>query len=915
MIARDESKEPAAARADDALLDALGRGATVISATKRLTRHLRAGHAGRLRALGWQAWPTPDVFTLNGWVRRTWEAYVDSDACPPADAALAVLDGTRETALWEAVVGRSKSGGALVHAAGAARDAAKAWALLGEHRLGMKAVDASTGEGAAFREWAAAFDSACRAGCWITAPALAFKVADLAAAARIPVVQEFVFAGFDEMTPAADAVRQALVKAGARVSEHGALERAPGNAVRAGFADADAEIRAAARWARAILEAEPEARLGVVLPDLQEQRARVERVFFDILHPNAPPTGLAGHAFNISAGTPLAGEPVVHVALLLLALAGGPVGVEEAGVVLRSPYLAGSQKEAGVRARLDCALRERASLEVTADAAAREADPDSLIAKLLGKLAKAGRARNDALPSEWARHFAEVLAAAGWPGDRRRDTREAQALMSWQDLLAELESLDAVVDAEPRAASLARLRRMAGDRMFQPEGSDAPLQILGALEAAGFDFDRLWVAGMHDGAWPAPANPNPYLPVRLQAEHRMGRATAGIAADFARKVTARLMAAAPEIVVSWPCRADDADLRPSPLIRGIAECEAGAIPVSAAQSAREAALASATLVSIEDSRAPQLAAGSRAHGGTGHLSRMALCPFSAFATHRLEATEPATPSEGLDPMARGNLAHRALSFVWSELRDSARLNRAKDSDLEKLIARAVEAAVGHVSRDYPALRGKLGDIERQRLAEVVREWLDFEREGRGEPFEVIVIEDAPPGASEERAEFIIELGGIKFRGRRDRVDRLSGNPDRLLIIDYKTGMPTALPKGWDADRPSEPQLPLYGVAEGGRTAAVSFGKVRVGECGFYGFGDTGKEIGGGITEADMPAKIAAWQASLERLGTNIREGLATVDPLPGACNRCSLSVLCRVNEAIPPLAAEERSEEAANGAA
>ena len=915
MSARPKLQTPPAAGGRDALLDALARGATVLCATKRLTRDLRARHAARMGALGKQAWSTPDAFTLGGWVRRTWDAHVDSDACSPADAALAVLDGARETALWETVVGGSKSGASLMHTAGAANDAARAWQLLEEHRLGPKTADAASGEGAAFREWAAAFDAACKAGCWITGPALAYKVADLVAAGEIPVAQEFVFAGFDEMTPAADALRAALAKAGVQVRMDDAEKASAGNAVRAGFADTTDEIRAAARWARAILDSEPQCRVGVVVPGLQEQRALVERVFLDIFHPDAPGTGLRGRAFNISAGTPLAGEPVVHAALLLLALGGGPVAVEEAGVILRSPYVAGAREEAGARAALDCRLRERGSLEVTADAAARAADPNSRIAKLLSKLAKEGKAlRNDALPSEWARHFADALAAAGWPGDRKRDTREAQALKSWQDLLGELESLDAVVGAEPRGAALARLRRMADEKMFQPEGSDAPVQILGVLEASGFGFDRLWVAGMHDGAWPAPASPNPYLPLRLQAQHRMGLATAGIAADFARKVTDRLMAAAPQIVVSWPRRADDADLRPSPLIRAITECDPSAIPVSSALCAREAALASARLESIEDARGPELAHGARAHGGTGHLSRMALCPFSAFATHRLEATEPPAPAEGLDPMARGNLVHRALSFVWSELRDSQRLNRAKDAELEKLIARAVEAAVVHVARDYPQLRGKLGEIERQRLAGVVREWLDFEREGRGEPFEVIVIEDAPPGASEEGAEFIIELGGIKFKGRRDRVDRLAGDPGRLLIIDYKTGQPTALPKAWDAERPSEPQLPVYAVEEDARAAAVAFGKVRVGECRFYGFGDT-KDIGGGITPEDMPAKRAAWRASLERLGTNIREGLATVDPLPGACDRCSLSVLCRVSEAISPLAAEARAEEAANGAA
>jgi hypothetical protein len=57
---------------------------------------------------------------------------------------------------------------------------------------------------------------------------------------------------------------------------------------------------------------------------------------------------------------------------------------------------------------------------------------------------------------------------------------------------------------------------MASEAIFQPEAPEVPIQILGVLESGGLEFDHLWVMGLTDDAWPLPARPNPFMPVRLQ---------------------------------------------------------------------------------------------------------------------------------------------------------------------------------------------------------------------------------------------------------------------------------------------------------------------------------------------------------------------------------------------------------------
>ena len=120
------------------------------------------------------------------------------------------------------------------------------------------------------------------------------------------------------------------------------------------------------------------------------------------------------------------------------------------------------------------------------------------------------------MPSEWASVLSGFLQAIGWPGDRGLDSIEYQTLEVWNELLSELARLDSVSGYIPLGTAVGALRRLASARQFQPESEPAPVQILGVLEASGLRFDRLWIMGMHDNAWPKAPVSDPFLPFRLQ---------------------------------------------------------------------------------------------------------------------------------------------------------------------------------------------------------------------------------------------------------------------------------------------------------------------------------------------------------------------------------------------------------------
>ena len=141
-------------------------------------------------------------------------------------------------------------------------------------------------------------------------------------------------------------------------------------------------------------------------------------------------------------------------------------------------------------------------------------------------------------PSEWSAAFSKLLQRAGWPGDRPLNPAEHQTVEHWKNLLSELASLDVVLPRMTYGQALQRLRRIAHDRRFAPRDEGAPVQIMDMLEAAGSQFDALWIAGLHGGVWPERAASQSVSAVVAATSRRN-------AAQFAGARTRRTRAASP----------------------------------------------------------------------------------------------------------------------------------------------------------------------------------------------------------------------------------------------------------------------------------------------------------------------------------------------------------------------------------
>ncbi|MCC7486746.1 MAG: PD-(D/E)XK nuclease family protein [Burkholderiales bacterium] len=875
------------------LVSRLEAGCSIVTPTRRLAAQLKRDYDLARFASGGKVWPAADILPLSAFVER---AYSDALHSGLAAALPVLLAPAQEQALWEAVVRESGAGRDLLAVPETAALAREAWELSHAWCLAPRIAGFPLNEdGRAFREWSQRYAAVTGRERQTDAARLAGVVAPLLGSPEIRKPRALVRYGFDLVLPRQSALFDALAATGCEVTSARPAPRT-GERGRLACADSSDEIRRAATWARARLEAGG-ARIGVVVPDLAKHRGAIQRIFGASMEPAyaLPGTRHPVFPFNLSLGAPLASYPLVQCALLVLELAGRESAFDAVSRLLRSPFIGGAEAELSPRARLDSWLRARAEPALALDrlvalVARSGADcPD--LARRLAALAEFRKARlfGGQAPSAWARAISEALALLGFPGERALDSGEFQTLGRWQAALAEFAGLDRILPRTGFADAAARLRRIAADTLFQPETPEVPIQVLGELEATGMEFDHLWVMGLSDESWPRGPRPNPFLPVELQRAAGVPQGSAAGMLALARRLTHEWLASAAEVVLSHPTRENDRELKPSPLIAGLHE---SALDLPRYRDFRDVVHVSRCMENREDAGAPPVRGA--APGGIAVIRDQAACPFRAVARHRLGAESLAAPHTGLNALERGTLAHGVLAGAWSRLRTRAGLAAISAAELDSLLAQAAEAAIAGVRRERPTvLAGRFVGIEKRRLVRLARDFLALEAERAD--FTVVATEDTRR----------IALGGLTLDARLDRVDETDDG--RRIVIDYKTG--EANPGAMLGERPDEPQLPLYVVGAEPDAVAAAFAQLRTGEMRFAALARDADLLPGVRALADSPYRdrhaswreaLDAWRENLARIAAGFAAGDARVDPkrYPDACRYCDVKPFCRIYERI-----------------
>ncbi|MDH4121800.1 MAG: PD-(D/E)XK nuclease family protein [Deltaproteobacteria bacterium] len=932
-----------------------GPTVTVVTATRRLSRVLRRGYGAWRLARGDTVWPEPDILPWEAWARRAWEEGWEVqvsrglDGGQPFQPPPRLFTPLQEELVWAGIIAQQQPPPANVP--GTAKLAGQAWKTLADWGLAEGWAAQSSGlwpyEAKAFQQWCRAFGQVCRRQGWAVGgdvlPRLIEWLAEPTPSLTVP--RTLVAAGFDQPTPMQERLFQALAQAGARV-ERWQPPLAQGTPQRLALPTAALELAAAARWAAERLRQNPQARVGVVVAGLGERRALAERLFLDTLQPEGllDPIAPRQRLVNVADPPPLDQQPLAAAALGWLERLSQPVWEAKGGYV-RSPFLGGAEEEQAARALLDeWLVREWACTPGWLARAARgfpgeerkERDlPPAACPRLAGLLEgfqrEAQTLRGQRMsPPEWARAFGRVWQSLGLPGERPLDSEEFQTWNKLQDTLGTLAGLEVVAPRWNLREALEMLGRILQDTPFQPQSADAPVEMLGMLEAGGLSFDHLWVAGLHHAAWPPPPRPNPYLLGTPAIAAGVPHGTPERELAFAQRELDRLLASAPEVVVSYPRTQDQEALSPSPLIAHLPVMLETMVPKTMAAAWKGAgglwapwlgAMADHPAVEPHPAgEAPPLAEGDTVAGGQGVLADMAACPFRAFVHHRLGVWAASRPGPGLTPLDQGSLLHGTLEEIWKILGTQAALKTLPTQARRELAESCARRVVEQMARWNQALEKPLAQsLEINRLAGLAVEWLALEEQRT--PFRVQALEQKMEST----------LGGLTLNLRVDRSDEVEGLG--RVMLDYKSGKASA--GSWLPPRPDAPQLPLYLLVEqqaGTPVAGIGFANLKPGEMGWSGLYDAMTNADGntdvvppapGWDPVPSPSKkeqpfaqswgqaLGGWRAELERLAQDFRRGQAPVDPKKGShtCQYCGLDPLCRRHSLVEMEAEEDRDED------
>ena len=879
------------------VFDALDRGMTVITGNKRLAGVTRQTFEQEAMEKGLEVWPTPDVLPWAAWLQRVWEEAVVSGA---ASAPELLLTSQQEQRIWEDIITESVADHPLQQVTGTVRRAQEAWQLMLSWRLSLNdAAFRYNSDSTAFFEWASQFEAKCAEKGWLSLARLSDELQRSVQAGELSTPTELMLIGFDELTPQQQSLLQTLVESGCDVHWM-QLAGKESKAARIGCVDVRQESTTVARWIRQQLDENPDAEIGIIVTELASQRDIVIHALDEILVPHTLQPGRQSGArpYNISLGPPLSAYPIISTACKLLGLLAQTISLEDVGRLLRSPFIAGWEQEASARALLDGRLRETGELNVALKTlryhASQTNKPYScpVLAENLGSWVKAARdcPRTDS-PGQWSERFAGLLKAIGWASGRPLSSEEYQAAEAWRELLGVFASLEPVTEPMAASTAVAQLRRMAGERTFQPQTGAVTVQVLGMLEASGLEFDCLWIMGLHDGAWPAPPRPNPFIPLPLQRDAGLPHSSEERELQVSRTMTRRILTNADEVVVSFPQRSGDEELRPSPLITDLSIVDPDALLLWPAPTWRDDVHFSARLTTLEEDPAPALE-NEEVRGGSAVFKLQAACPFRAFSELRLGARALRQADIGLDAMVRGLLMHRVLEKVWHALNSHEQLVAMDATEVGVMVDTMVGEAIDEVASRYPqTFTRRFREMEAERLCRHVLEWLELEKQRV--PFRVV--------EKEEKHE--ATAGGARVQLKIDRIDELADG--RQLVIDYKTG--EVKPSQWFGERPDEPQLPLYSMAVGSDIAGVLFAQVKAGGMAFNGVAED-EGLAPGVKSYERLAQtreanswsevLGDWRATMEGLGETFRNGEASVDPkqYPVTCTYCELKPLCRINE-------------------
>ena len=579
---------------------------------------------------------------------------------------------------------------------------------------------------------------------------------------------------------------------------------------------------------------------------------------------------------NISLGSPLIDYPLVYTAKLCLNLNKRALSVNNLIHLLQSPYLdlnkQAQPKYFDLISQLSKTFQEKLSFNQLKSKLRQLSFYHDLLAFF-----NIDTSSKQPL-SKWSQTFKQQLTAIGFLRGQKTDSHHYQIISKLIQNIDSLAHNHFWFQSCTHTEALDLLNQMLASTLYQPQqNQDCKVHIMGLLEASGLEFDALWVMGLTDNALPERTRLSPFIPPHIQKENAMPHSLAERELLLANQLLEKFSHAAPKVMMSYYQKSGSEHFAKTPLIQHWPEKH-----LSLAKSKTK----KTQLEWLSVTPYLHLSADARHTGPSSLIKEQALCPFRAYAKYRLKIKEAREVVSGLDDLDRGTLVHRILETFWQETKTQAQLLNLTEAQLSQCINTHIQQALDEIKKKCPAqFDESFYQLETQRLMQLIGKWLEFEKSLP--PFAVIETEKS----------LSFTLNQLCLNIRLDRVDRLQDG--RRLIIDYKTGQPSV--SNWFGERPIEPQLPLYCLADSGISGAAYY-QIRANDIKIKGLSDDPTKIKG-IDTAEK--KIGQswdelkrdWQTNLENLADEYSQGYIMPSPQnPVLCESCDFQALCRLHD-------------------
>lgn len=725
---------------------------------------------------------TPNIYSLKQWITDTFNDLRSKNVSP--FSKLALLSESAVTSYWIRAMYRDGKSDNLINPAEWLSETMAADKICSRWKLVDYTPDSALSHN--FKKWRKHVQKEILANGFVTESMAIELIVSALKNGKVTLPKNVFTFAFDEKPP----LYQDLFDAISICSELSELNelRKKASWYRVKTLDCEDQFRTAARWASKVVESENDKTIAIVSPDLKSQKKDIVKAFNDVFEPQwiLPESGVYVAPYDISLGETLNQIPLFNRALYYLSL-GHIVNSEEVLNIINDPFVF-ANKEKAERRRFAKLMRDNRGLKTSLKSLAMKSSCPPLLSKALNTFVNDNEGLNESImfPSDWANAFSQLLASLGWAKNVAMNELEQLGAKKWVAILDRLSNLDTHTGTIPRTLAVRLLCQYAANTLVTPKTKGSPINILGSLEAAGLDFDYIWVLDCNNNVFPAKAEPNACLPVNLQIENKTPHSSGERELEFTNKLFSRYSTSCNEMYTSYVSQDVYGEQEPAYILKNAdTDVEKDGLVDHDLISYQADTYQRFSTKLISNDIGPLNLVKNTVAGGVNVLDLMNLCPVQAVTKNRLKVGEhKPNYTMGLSGVERGEMIHNALEAMWGEIIDLAQTERSlthseqlkslNEGDLRAMVIRAVDVAFFWLDRDDISF--VLIEQEREHMVTTLMQWIEIEK-----------LRDDFNVKAMEKSDFVI-LGEFKVKIRKDRLDEVinSGNSHKMLALDYKS---------------------------------------------------------------------------------------------------------------------------------